>query len=121
MKRKIPPYKVILWDHNGNHIEYYDIMPYLVECWKKEKSRKWKGWGFEKDIQFKTDKMPQNFEEFKLFILFHSRYQYWSRYEYEIIITGGPVAKRECKLDVYDQIENNIDIITKHFMDYING
>lgn len=118
MKRKIPPYKVILWDVNRDNVEYYDIMPYLVECWKEEKKRKHKIWN--RDSEDNT-KMPETFDEFKKFVLGESQYRFWSRCEYEIIVTGWPIQKHEEKIDAFDQIEANIDVLTKHFMEYINS
>lgn len=118
MKKTIPPYRVVNWDFNRDEIEFYDIMPYLVSIWKEEKKRKHKVFcDFDKDRL----RMPETFEEFKRFILDVSLYNFWARCEYEVIVTGWPVQKREHKLDVYEQIKNNIDVVTKHFMDYVHG
>ena len=35
MKRNIKPYKVISWNFNHDDIEYYDIMPFLIDSYKK--------------------------------------------------------------------------------------
>ena len=107
MKRKIEPYYVITWNFNKDQIERYNIMDYLINCYKETKKRKL-------DI-------PKTFEEYKNFILKKSKYQFWSRCEYECIIHCWPVKKNEYKLDVYEQIEMNIDIITKHFMNQITN
>lgn len=119
MKRKIPPYNVLLWDFNSDSLKHYDVMPYLVSCWKEDKKRKVKLWTINKGID--KNRMPETFEEFKSFIESHARYQYWSRCEYEMIVTGWPVQRKDEKIDVYYQIECNIDVLTKHFMDYINS
>ena len=66
-------------------------------------------------------KTPETFEECKKFILDKSMYMYWSRCEYECIVHCWPVKKNEYKLDVYEQIEMNIDVITKHFMNQITN
>lgn len=101
MKRNIKPYKVISWDFNTDNIEYYDIMPFLIDSYKKIKKNK-----------------PKTFEEIKEFIINESRYRFWSRCEYEVIITGWPKQKREVKIDIFDQIMKNIDVITTHFMSH---
>ena len=106
MKRKIEPYYVITWDFNKDQIEKYNIMDYLISCYKATKKSK----------KLKT---PETFEECKKFILDKSMYMYWSRCEYECIVHCWPVKKNEYKLDVYEQIEMNIDVITKHFMNQI--
>lgn len=101
MKRNIKPYKVISWDFNSDNIEYYDIMPFLIDSYKKIKKNK-----------------PKTFDEIKEFITNESRYRFWSRCEYEVIITGWPKQKREVKIDIFDQIIKNIDVITTHFMSH---
>lgn len=130
MKKTIPPYNVINWNFNSDDIEVYDIMPYLVSCWKEEKKRKHKIWNYVFDHELKANPnmkkpddtvMPQTFEEFKMFILREARHQYWARCEYEVIVTGWPQQKNDKKIDIFYQIEKNIDVITKHFMDYINS
>lgn len=101
MKRNIKPYKVISWDFNSDNIEYYDIMPFLIDSYKRIKKNK-----------------PKTFDEIKEFIINESRYRFWSRCEYEVIITGWPKQKREVKMDIFDQIMKNIDVITTHFMSH---
>ncbi len=53
------------------------------------------------------------FEELKKFIDDTAKYRYWSRCEYEVIVTGWPVSKNTYKLDVYEQIKMNLDNITQ--------
>ena len=101
MKRNIKPYKVISWDFNSDNIEYYDIMPFLIDSYKRIKKNK-----------------PKTFDEIKEFIINESRYRFWSRCEYEVIITGWPKQKREVKIDIFNQIMENIDVITTHFMSH---
>lgn len=102
MKRNIKPYKVISWDFNSDNIEYYDIMPFLIDSYKKIKKNK-----------------PKTFDEIKEFIINESRYRFWSRCEYEVIITGWPKQKREVKIDIFNQIMENIDVITTHFISHL--
>lgn len=105
------PFKVISWDFNKQDVEYYDIMPYFIEEWRKEKKRKHKIW-------CKSNKMPETFEEFKEFIKDSAIY-FWSRSECEILIDGFPPFNKQKKIDIYDQILANLDVITKHFMENI--
>lgn len=102
MKRNIKPYKVISWDFNHDDIEYYDIMPFLIDSYKKIKKNK-----------------PKTFDEIKEFIINESRYRFWSRCEYEVILTGWPKQKREVKIDIFNQIMENIDVITTHFISHL--
>ena len=60
--------------------------------------------------------MPNTFEGIKAFILKECHYQFWSRCQYEIMVDGFPESNRPEKIDVYDQIEANIDVITTIFI-----
>ena len=83
-------------------------MDYLIECYEETK-------------KFKKLITPKTFEECKKFIESISMYMFWSRCEYECIIHGFPFKKNKYKLDIYQQIEMNIDVITNHFMNQINA
>lgn len=87
-------FNVLLWNFNTDSLQYYDVLPYLRECYKKAK------------------KKPKTVEELKEFIKNESIYRYWSRCEYEMILTGWPPQKKDHKLDVHEQIMMNIDIVT---------
>lgn len=88
----------------SNKFEKYDIIPYLINCYNKQK---------------KLNK-NSSFEEIKKFILSESSYQWWSRCEYEIILENWPTQKYNQKIDIHQQIEMNIDIITEIFIDILN-
>ena len=91
-------FNVINFDFNNNKFIYYDIIPYLVHCYEKEKNK------------------PKTLKEFKEFIERKSLQQWWSRCEYEIILKDWPCGKTEEKWDIYDQIIMNLDIITNLLM-----
>ena len=121
-------FNVINYDINSRKFESYNIIPYLVSRYNKSKNK------------------PKTFGEFKEFIKNESMYQWWSRCEYEIILSPWPYLSSpserydkkgendieawkehwkkhltECKkIDVYDQIIMNLDIITKLFMENIH-
>lgn len=88
-------FNVIIYDFNDRKFEPYDIMPYLRKSYYDE------------------DEKPSTFEEFKNFILHKSMYQWWSRCEYEIILTDWPNQKKFEKWDVHEQVKMNIDTITE--------
>lgn len=88
-------FNVIIYDFNDRKFEPYDIMPYLRRSYYDE------------------DEKPSNFEEFKNFVLHKSMYQWWSRCEYEIILTDWPNQKKFEKWDIHKQVKMNIDIITE--------
>lgn len=96
-------FNVIIYDFNSKKMVPYDIIPYLVRCYDKSNDK------------------PSTFEELKDFIIKESKYQWWSRCEYEIILSDWPNDKDREKWDVYKQITMNIDIITQIFINTING
>ena len=115
---QIPAFYTLTWDMNRAEVENYDIMPYLVSAWKEDKARKRKIWIKRSDDDTKE---PTTVEEWKKAILAASRYQFWARCEYEIIVSEWPTEKHRVKLDVFDQINANIDVITKLFMEYVSS
>lgn len=88
-------FNVIIWNVNARKFESYDIIPYLIDCYQKSKTK------------------PKTFDEFKEFIKKNSMYQWWSRCEYEIILKDWPNGTTESKIDIYQQVMMNIDIITE--------
>ena len=115
---QIPAFYTLTWDMNRAEVENYDVMPYLVSAWKEDKARKHKIWFKSSDDDTKE---PTTVEEWKKAILAASRYQFWARCEYEIIVSEWPTEKHRVKLDVFDQINANIDVITKLFMEYVSS
>ena len=63
--------------------------------------------------------MQETFDEFRYFVKMNSLYRFWSRCEYEIIVCGCPKSKKKTKIDAYDQIMQNIDVVTGLFMSYV--
>lgn len=97
-------FNVLIFDFNSKSLKYYNIIPYLVDCYyRKPKSKR-----------------PSSFEEFKEFIKGESLYQWWSRCEYELVITGFPIQDKQEKIDVHYQVLMNIDIITKLLMEEVS-
>ena len=97
-------FNVLAWDFNSDSLRIYDVMPYLRSCYAKRTGRR----------SFGIDKYggrPKTRSEFRDFVDIESKYMFWSRCQWEIICHGLPVQKNEHKLDVYEQIKMNIDII----------
>ena len=86
-------FNVIIED-NGKFVPY-DIIPYLYDRYKN---------AFPK---------PKTHKEMVEFVKSNSMYQWWSRCEYEIIISDWPPSGKEEKWDVYKQIKMNLDLITR--------
>jgi hypothetical protein len=102
-------FNVLTWDVNHNTIAYKDIIPYLVgEC--------------KSIIKQKKDSI-RTINDLEALIVSISMYRFWSRCEYEIIVSGWPPKDKDnpsVKIDVYNQIMANIDIITKIVQEEIN-
>lgn len=94
-------YKVIRWDFNHDRSEDYDIMPYLYEEIRKRLKRE------------KIAIKDMTYEWLRDAVDRESKYMYWSRCEYEIILSGWPVQKNGEKTDIYRQIKMNLDNITR--------
>ena len=92
-------FNVLNWDFNHDRLEYYDILPYFRNAFEGEKK-------YQKSKKHKTR------EELKTWINDTARYMFWARCEYEMICHGWPVQKNDYKLDIYEQIKMNLDIIT---------
>lgn len=84
----------IINNFNAGTFEPYDVMPYLIDEYNKSKDK------------------PSTFEEFKDFVKNKSRYRWWSRCEYEIILSDWPGQRNHDKWDIHRQVMMNIDTIT---------
>ncbi len=101
MKKEIISFNVINFEFNSEKFKSYDVMPYLVNCYEEVKNKK---------------ESPKSFEEFKEFVKSKSMYKYWSRCEYEIILSDWPNEKKRKKIDIHEQIMMNIDLVTEILM-----
>ena len=91
-------FNVIVYDFNTKKFVPYNVFTYLEREYKeyppKDKSK----------------------ASLKTWILEKSRYMFWSRCEYEIVLTPWPPNEKISeKIDVFEQIEMNIDVITDMF------
>lgn len=96
-------FNVLVWDVNRKCLTAYDVLPYFRnEYEEKKKSQR-----------------PKTREEWEEFVTSKGRYMFWSRCEWEIIVSEWPPAKedRSVKIDVWYQIKNNLDLIVDILMD----
>jgi hypothetical protein len=104
-------FNVLIMNFNNKKIEPYNVLPYLRNVWKKKKF--YYGDEFEK-IEVNTK------ETLKKWIEQESRYNFWARCEYEFLVLPWPYNEerdKPYKLDVFEQIMYNIDIITDILFD----
>ena len=114
-------FNVLLWDFNSDGLEHYDVIPYFVDRYN-ERVKRYKKASKRKDFDPNNEylKVPETLEDFKKFIKDESRYQFWSRCQYEMICHGWPVQKNDYKLDVHEQIMMNIDIVAEILYNEMN-
>lgn len=106
MNKGTKQFNVLRWDINRDTLVSYDVLPYFRRQYDKCK---------EKD-------RPKTKEEWMAFVKEWGTYMYQYRAEYEILISGWPPSKdrgkdKEIKIDIWHQIENNIDIIVDMLME----
>jgi hypothetical protein len=99
-KKNNIPFKVIVDNINTKQFEFYDVMPYFIRCYEDTKE---------------ADR-PKNFEDFKSFIERWSKYMYWSRCQYELVLKPLVGHDNEQKVDVHWQLMHNLDLVTKILM-----
>lgn len=80
----IIPFKVINENVNKSSFEGYDVMYYLVNCYK--------------DIRRKKC-CPKTYDEFKKWVDTRLRYMYWARCQYEIILIDSKKIQEQIELN----------------------
>lgn len=95
-------FNVIIWDINRNTIVPYDVLPYFRKKYNE------------------CENKPITKEQWESFIISKGKYQFWSRCEYEIIVSPWPSQNKKLKIDVWSQIEINLPIIVDILMSEFN-
>jgi hypothetical protein len=91
---------VLKYDANSDSIVTYNVMTGIAELlYKKVKKKE-----------------VYNRASLKEFLKKEFMYNYWSRTEYEILVSGLSSDANIEKIDIYEQLEMNLDNIT----DYVN-
>lgn len=91
-------FNAIIYNPNKEKFEPYNVMDFFVDEYIEDKEN------------LKT------FDEFKEFVERKSMWMFWSRCEYEIILSDWPPSGVEEKWDIHRQIMMNIDIVTEILM-----
>lgn len=103
MNKKELEWNVLINDFNSDKIISYNVLDdnYIIDSLKKELKKK----------------KILNKEELKEFLRGKLMAKYWSRTEYEILISGLFNKDKAYKIDAWKQIEINLDRI----VEYINS
>lgn len=102
IKRAKLEWNVLLHDFNKDEIRNYNIF------WEKSPE--------EIANRIKKNKIT-TYKEFKESMKRDFMARYWSRAEYEIIVSGFCKNAKEYKIDVWRQIEMNLDRVLEHIID----
>lgn len=103
-------WNVYIGDFNSGRIEPHNIFDhrrFVEDC--KKAAKKYSG----------KEDPEADFKEFSESVRKDLRYYYWSKCEWEIILTGWPPSDRfkSEKIDVYDQIMMNWDVFIRYLWD----
>ena len=94
-------FNVIVYNFNTKKFVPYNIFTYLEREFKKSSLK------------------DMSKESLMSWILDKSQYMFWSRCEYEVILSPWPPNENVSrKIDVFEQIEMNIEVITDMFYNY---
>lgn len=144
MKKKLTPFNVIVHGYNCKGVKAHDIMPYLIECYKetKKSKKKWKKTPetFDEFKQFVIDESRYMYWarcEFEWLIghwpfgskkmiedlVKHMREHLNTNFDLDDwkfkIDACNIITEDMDKIDVYWQIMNNIDIVTRVLMENV--
>lgn len=144
IKRKPTPFNVIVHGYNCKGVKAHDIMPYLMNCYKetKKSKRAWKKTPvtFEEFKQFVTDESRYMYwarceweclighwpfgskkmtEDLVKYVREHLHANFdLDDWKFNIDVCNIVIADME-KIDIYWQIMNNIDVVTKLLMENV--
>ena len=101
-------FNVLVWDINCNYLKTYDVLPYFRERYKK----------------CKVKNRPITKEQWVDFVKGEGMRRFWGQCQYEIQISAWPPhpipeKDKHIKIDVWQQIENNFDIVVDLLMSEI--
>lgn len=134
--KQIKSFKVVNYNFNHNEVEYYDVIPYFVDILDTLKRSRTK---YNKYIH-----KPRNREEVVDFVQRNGHSMFWSRCQWEVIVSSWPpqyfrdefndwilkldknnpgdvpdFRKGDIKIDVWDQIEANLDLVVDILCEYL--
>lgn len=110
---KRTPFYVLTKEFNTGRVEPYDVLTPLFNEIFNEKGKISKKNFKIYDDHFKEQEIKTK-DDLKKFIDSHFMYRYWAKCEWEFIMRDWPPGDngRDRKIDVYEQLKMNIDLIT---------
>jgi len=107
-KKKELIWNVYVENFNRREIEIHNVFDHV---------------GFLEDVRKDYKKCKNDFAAFEEKLKSNVMYYYWSKCEWEIILTSWPPRKdfKESKIDVYDQLRLNWDEFVKYTWTALGG
>ena len=102
-------------EYNNGNMETIDVMPLLYNSILNANGTLSKKSFRIYDDKKHVYKSVSTKQELRKFIINHFLYHYWSKTEWEFIVSDWPPTNRpnrDKKIDVFQQLEPNIDLIT---------
>ena len=97
-------FNVLWWDFNKSHPEPYDVLSYFRQEY----------------MRLKKKDRPVTKEQWTEFVKRKGHYRFWGDAVYETVMTTWPPSNKSHKLDVWQQIEMNFDLIVELLMEEYN-
>jgi hypothetical protein len=95
-------FKVLIY--KMGKIEQYDILPYFRNCWKEKYNK-------EQKESIKQVKQPAKRKQlFKEYIISRSKYMYWGRCEFEMLLASWPFGSYRMKEEMKKFLQNPINL-----------
>lgn len=85
-------------------VEQYDVLPYFRNCWKEKYNK-------EQKIAIKDAKQPSKRKQlFKEYIISRSKYMFWGRCEWEMLLANWPFGSYRMKEEMKKFLQSQINL-----------
>lgn len=111
-------FNVIIHNFNTGKFEKYDILAYLSAAWDQCAQKH--SWVYSVDYDIQVAEKPEDVD-IAHWVDSELRHQFWSRCQYEMVLSGWPDTNKTAKVDIYWQCEMNMDLIVELFKENLKG
>ena len=119
LKKKRTSFYVMVKNFNNGKVEPYDVMPSLYGGIFNQNGKLSKSRFFIYDSNWKRKEIT-TIKDLRKYIDLHFMYCYRGKCEWEFIVSNWPPCEgSEVKIDAYEQLKPNIDLITSIVWDQI--
>lgn len=97
-------YNVLIWDINSNKVQQYDVLPYFRNCWKEKYNKE----DCKKIKETKQNKKRK--ELLKEWVHRKSLYMFWSRCQWEFLISSWPYGSKQFYDDIKEFLSSDYNL-----------